>query len=96
MATIIVREYKCWCRFCGVTFVSKFPAAKYCTNAHRQQIYRWRKRLPLHYDQSVNSIRQIEQYLKYDESRHDAVALLKNLKLLIREIEDDNNIKRVA
>jgi len=96
MATIIVREYKCWCRFCGVTFKAKFPAAKYCTSAHRQQIYRWRKALPLHFDRAVSKIRQIELYLKYEDSRPDAMVLLKNLKLLIREIEDDNNIKRVS
>lgn len=93
MTRIITREYTCVCRFCGDTFTAKYPHAKFCVPAHRQAMWRWRKKLPYLYNQSAYWIRQFDAYLRFPDSRPHAIEFLKEIKAVIDQMYRDNNVK---
>jgi len=94
MATIkIKREYSLTCHFCGDSFVSGWPAAKFCSGKCRQRMYRWRKRLPFLYNEAERYLDDLASYLKFPDSRPHAVALMKTLKQRVDELWINNSVK---
>lgn len=71
------------CAFCGKEFWARRNDAKTCSNACRQKMLRWRKRLPAEIQRISQKIHEVAVYLNYPDSRDSAILYLEGVKKLI-------------
>lgn len=83
------------CRFCGQSFLAKSRKAQFCSAAHKQNFYRWRKRLPSTGDKAGQLISEVGSYLDFDLSRGAALEILHLLHERILGEVQKRNIKFV-
>jgi hypothetical protein len=57
------------CAWCGIEYMAHRSDSRYCSEAHRQQAYRWRKRLPQLEEDARLCIEAIGVYLNFPDSR---------------------------
>jgi len=83
------------CRCCGKTFLAKSRKAQFCSPNHKQEFYRWRKKLPETGDRASQLIREVGSYLDFDLSRSMAIEVLQLLQQRILEEFKERDIKPV-
>lgn len=93
MSGYIVREYHITCQFCGDDCVRTSPKAHHCSNACKQKMYRWRKRLPALYAEAEAKVDEIAKYLRFPDAKPHAVALMKTLREHVNQLWKDNGVR---
>jgi hypothetical protein len=73
------------CAWCGIDYMAHRSDSRYCTEAHRQQAYRWRKRLTALEVDAVDSIEGIASYIKYADSKERAHRALYRIIALAQQ-----------
>ena len=76
---------RCKCKWCGDLFWAKRSTSQFCSAAHKQKLYRWRKNLSKLNAEGVTLIDTVASYLEYGQSLPTALAVLKRLQTRIKE-----------